>query len=75
MYFFRTIQEDLMKAKTDFMKYLVTIVGFPAIICKQENAYVMEKTPPVPKIFFKEAIKNGLEGRPKNSKFIAFQKC
>ena len=67
--------------KKDFVKSLINIAGCQAIICNQENfilkknAYVIEQTLPDHTIFFKDAIKNGLEGRPKNGMFIAFPKC
>ena len=67
--------------KKDFVKRLININGCQAMICNLENfilkknAYVIEQTLPDCKIFFKEAIKDGLEGRPKNGMFIALPKC
>ena len=63
--------------KKDFVKSLVDMAGCHAIICNQENfilknnAYVVKQTLPDHEVFFKEALKSGLEGRPKNGMFVA----
>ena len=66
--------------KKDFVKDLLNIAGCQAIICNQENfilkknAYMVKQTLPEHNIVFKEAVKDGFDGRPKNGMFIAIPK-
>ena len=66
--------------KKEFVKDLVNIAGCQASICNQENfvlkknAYMVTQTLPHHKIIFKEAVKSGFDGRPKNGMFIAIPK-
>lgn len=63
--------------KQDFLKLLSVAGGVNTILCNQENfilkanEYIIRKTLPNHHIFFKAAIKDSLEGRPKNGMFVA----
>ena len=63
--------------KKDFVRDLVKVAGCDAIIFNQENfvlkknGYTIEQTLPNHKVIVKPAIKNSLDGRPKNGMFIA----
>ena len=66
--------------KKEFVRDLMNVAGCQAILCNQENfilknnAYMIMQTLPEHKIIFKEAIKDGFDGRPKNGMFIAIPK-
>ena len=65
------------ECKKDFVRDLVKVAGCDAIIFNQENfvlkknGYTIEQTLPNHKVIVKPAIKNSLDGRPKNGMFIA----
>ena len=66
--------------KKEFVRDLTSLAGCQAILSNQENfilknnGYMITQTLPDHKIVFKEAIKNGLDGRPMNGMFIAIPK-